>query len=293
MPLDKKKKKKRIAREYDPTIPIDVYQLALDGYNDLQISGALGVTYTRFQAWRGKYKAVRAALERAREIRKKNSNKQDKGAFANYVFQKLPSHLKKLWNDIMAVGDDLDAIDAIFRKKGIRARQQLYLHALTVTLFDPSLAAAKVGLSLSQVKKWMKDPDFAAMVEEIHEHKKNFVESALMVGVANGDKSMVIFANETLNADRGYNKKKIVDVDVSGKISHEHAHVNIDELGLPLETKKRILAALRKNEGVKNLGHNSTQTSLDAQSRLRPQDLGGEDDYGYLEGEVLAREEVA
>ena len=55
-------------------------------------------------------------------------------------------------------------------------------------------------------------------------------------------------ANKTFNKSRGYTEK--VDIGISGNINHQHNIVHIDNLNLPIETRKQILDELRRAKQI-------------------------------------------
>ncbi len=76
------------------------------------------------------------------------------------------------------------------------------------------------------------------VVKQTHEAKKDLFESALVGLVKQGEPSAVVFANKTLNRDRGYNDK----VEVTHVLGEQHS---VEDLQLSLEQRKEILAAIR------------------------------------------------
>lgn len=249
---------------------VRMYQFALEGYSDQQIAAALGITIRQMATWKAKYSGVRYALDEARKIVDK---KTKAGNFEEYVFGMLPPKLQKLWRKIDKA-KDLEGKQFYTKEKSKAVMQHLFLYAMSRTLFDPTRACKKVGIPWGTYRAWCKDPDFTTMIEQLMEHKKNFCESALMGIVAEGDANAIIFANKSLNKDRGYDDKKMVSMSLNGKIEHDHAHRKIDDLKLPMETRKRILQSLRRLEGVQNIGHDAKTEGF--------QSDGQEDDYGFL-----------
>ena len=83
------------------------------------------------------------------------------------------------------------------------------------------------------------------MIEEIEWHKCNFFEEALVDLVAMRNPGAVMFVNRTKNADRGYSEK--IQVEHSGAIA---TSVSVDELELPMETRKELLRAVRASKVI-------------------------------------------
>ena len=73
--------------------------------------------------------------------------------------------------------------------------------------------------------------------------KKNFFESSLIGLVEEGHPGAVIFANKTVNADRGYSEKLRIEHTAQG-----NDLIDINELELDLDTRKKILDAIRSKK---------------------------------------------
>lgn len=230
----------------------DAYELAKSGMLERKIAGVLGISHRTLLVWKEKKPVFGMAIKRGR----KSYRGAIKGpTFRDYVFKRLSPDLKKLWNEISKIDkkkkiSGVERIEALLSKRGVRVRQHLFVYAWTSSNFSISSALNKVNLNRTTFDMWKNnDPEFAAMIDEIHWHKKNFFEDHLCRLVAGGDTSATIHVNKTLNKDRGYgNPKRQIDLNVSGEIKHNI--VNIDELGLPLDTRKEILEAIRRRNAI-------------------------------------------
>ena len=231
-----------MADKFRATFYVATYELARDGMSDEQIAKALGVVGQTFRRWCARRPALRDALERAR-----NPATDDRPTFHQYVYDHLPPHLRELWdkiNECEELENGIERIEALLADKGKRARQHLFLYALTQSMFNVSAALRKLGLSRRTFDAWTKsDPEFAELMDEIHWYKENFFEQAFIGRVAAGDTAAIIHAAKTQLRGRGYNDK--VEVVHSGSITTE-AVVNIAELDLDVETRRKVLTALRK-----------------------------------------------
>ncbi len=225
---------------------IRAYELARSGLSDAKISSALGVSALTFGNWKRAKSALKDALERARLAK---DGKQQ--TFAEFVYRQLPQNLQELWDQISrcsTVKNGIQRIEALLDNAGKQARQHLFLYALVNSSFSPSEACRQVNISRSTLESWVtQEPEFSMLMDEIHWHKQNFFEASLVDRVKEGDPSCTIFANKTYNRDRGYGEK--LDVDLKGNINHTHTHlhvvVKVDDLQLPIETRKLILQAVR------------------------------------------------
>lgn len=235
-------KKVRVGK-WDDTMYVQSYVMAKSGASDNEISKTLGMSHTNFDALKLKKPALQDALRRARRV--------DQKVFRDYVYGKLQPETKALWDRICLcekIDDpDRDAWE-IIKDVGDYTRKQLFIYALVHTNFNPSNACKKVGIGRDTLRYWMKDETFQELMKEIHWHKCNFFEEALVMRIKDGDTAAIIFANRTMNRDRGYGDK--VEVEHTGTVQHNHllSQVNLEELDLSLETRREILLAIRKKK---------------------------------------------
>lgn len=239
-------KPKANACKFVDTMPVDAYILARQGMTNNAIAQTFGVNDVTFSDWIRKRSTLRYALERARE---------GGGAktFQEYVYQQLPADLQKLWDEIEMWQDHesgMERLEILLSSQTKRVRQSLWMHAMVCCNFNPSEACRKLALSRRTVDDWAKhDPDFSRLLDEINWHKKNFFEEGLIRLVRSGNVLATVFANRTVNRDRGYSEK--LEVNHSGTINHEHHHlISIDKLNLPLETRLAILDAIEAVEAA-------------------------------------------
>ena len=231
---------------------ITAYELAKSGLNLTKTAKAMGLATATFRTWMDKKPIFRYAFRKGRRVYK---GKNKKGfTFQDYVYKRLSKKLRKLWKEIKKVDDTnsgVEKIEALLEKGGVRARQNLFIHAWTVSNFSISNALRKVNISRFTFNAWKsKDPDFAKLVAEIEWHKKNFFEDHLSMLIAGGDPSATIFANKTYNRDRGYNEKIEVDMHMAGNINH--SVISVGDLGLSLKVRKEILKGFRKQQVLLN-----------------------------------------
>lgn len=171
------------------------------------------------------------------------SRQKDK-TFGEYVFKHLSPEARRTWEDLVfwtEHDNPTHHIQRLVSGKSEQIRQELYIHALVCTHFDASKALYMTGLSRKQVERWVtEDLEFAQLVEEIQFHKKNFFEKAMLNLVAEGNPVAVVWANKTVNADRGY----------SEKIRMEHTlgadTLDLDKLDLDIDTRRKVLEAMRR-----------------------------------------------
>jgi len=221
---------------------VTTYELARDGISDQQIGKALGVAGITFRRWCAQRPALADALARGRHQR----NPGDELTFHQYVFDHLSPHLQQLWDDIHAcenLDNGVERVEALLKGHGVRARQHLFLYALTQSMFNVSQSLRKLNIPRRMFEDWCRnDPDFTELMDEIHWHKGNFFEQAFIGRVSAGDTNAIIHAVKTKCRDRGYNDK--IEVVHSGTIDTGN-NVNLADLDLPIEVRKVVLDALR------------------------------------------------
>jgi hypothetical protein len=245
------------------------YQLAKEGYDDNDIARTLGVGIQSFRKWVATKPAFAEALAEGRKA------VLDAGNSLEQLYRRLPEELQDVWDRVEAVEprakDDGEIardkrqhrrmLDDEIRKMALRHRQQLYLYALAACNFNNSEACRKANVSPDAVGTWMKDKGFAALRAGIQEAKKDLVEGALIGLIKQGDSAATIFANKTLNRDRGYSDKITVNVeDDSGR--------TLEQLGLTLEERMLLLEKIRQAAAVKALPEPQTET-VDAEYTQR------------------------
>lgn len=184
----------------------------------------------------------------------------NKDSLKNYIYGVLPEECRELWDKLEAINSNSighvaspEMIEAILQGKGKLIKQQLFLQAMISTCYNLTQACKMLNITTNQVKIWAKDEDFRRLLAEVQYHKKNFFESSLIRLVASGDSAATIFVNKTLNRDRGYAEKINIDH------KHEHTHVTVDDLQLPLEVRKTILKAMQEKQKMIPAGNNDIE----------------------------------
>lgn len=238
---------------------IDAFEGAMSGKTNAELATLFGVEYGTFVSWSSAASHATKplliyALAKGRELHRKNErdSNQPPGNIhrqtLDYIYQHLPDDLKPLWEEIEYWSDHANGyqkLTILLNDKPTRIRQHLFVHAMVATNFDASAACKMVCLSKAHIDKWKEeDPNFPRLLEEIEWHKKNFFEKALIDMVQMRDSRAVVHVNKTLNSDRGYGEKS--EVTHKGQVNHSHNWIPIDQLELDLETRTKVLAAMRK-----------------------------------------------
>ena len=216
------------------------FSFALTTTSDPELAAALGITEGKLKEWKQSepafYRAILAARKAGADSRGGN------GLIARHVGNSLPPELRELWEELSEDKSDREAVMYNLATRGDFDKQRLLVHALSVTRFDLNACCKMLDISKAQLDKWAKDdPRFAKLWDEVYFQKRNFVESKLMDLVEDGNAKAIIFANERLNREQ-YGQK----IEVTGQVSHIHAHIDVSKLDLDPETKSKILLACKQ-----------------------------------------------
>jgi hypothetical protein len=253
MPTFRKVGKRNKAKRNSPWKPefvILAFEMCKAGASDTQIAKMMNVQDRTLRKWREKKPEFNHAFMKGRKSRQKENGCE---TFLEYVYGRLPEELQAIWNDIMAVSEHPNAlkkVEFLLEGCGIRARQHLLLYALVHFNFDMAKALGSLNIPRGAFRDWViADPEFADLMDHMHEYKKDFFEGALTGLVAQGDPNAIIFVNKTFNADRGYEDKKNVKIDAKHDINMD-GKLTIDDLDVPLEVKKQVLEAYRQKKAL-------------------------------------------
>lgn len=219
---------------------LDIYELVRQGMRLSEVAEALGIPLTRLKRWIAEKPALEAAVERARGTEEEGKSE----TFMDYVYRMLPPDIQEVWDQLKEVEEEGNSVRRaeLLVKQPTRVLQYLFVHAMICSNFNASEACRRIGITKRKYEKWIvTDPGFAALIDEVLWHKKNLFDAALVGLVKQGETSAVIFANRTLNRDRGYDHRTRIDINANVL----HGHVDLDLLDVPVETKRQILAAIR------------------------------------------------
>lgn len=238
----------KVKRLKDPALPFEVYDYARQGMSDAEICRLTGVSAARLKTLAAGDGPVARAIRagRAKGVGGKLSKRTER--FSDFVYRRLPPHLRRVWDKIDPSTNPEDVLGEedlrdLLLDGGPDAKKHLFLHAMIACNFNASEACRKVGVSLSAFRDWrVKDPQFAELLEEVNEHKKNFFESKLIQKVDEGDTAAVVFVNRTVNRDRGYGEKLTIDH------AHTHSMATLDRVLelLDVDTKRKVLDAVER-----------------------------------------------
>lgn len=109
------------------------------------------------------------------------------------------------------------------KKQAKIARQDLFIQAYRNSLFNITRACEFIGISRKTYYRWLEndDTDFAKKLDECREEKIDFLESALLKKVQQGNVVAIIFALKCLGKSRGYIEEQQVNVEVRPQLTKE------------------------------------------------------------------------
>lgn len=247
--MPKKIKKRRSPNsKWKDEYYVKIYDLVRQGYTRTEVAKVLGITLPTLDRWRKERPALQDAIKRAKESMKPTQVKTD---LFEYIYNHLPPKVQEVWDKLESFDDEPNILrrSDLLRQQPEKIKQHLFIHTLIASTFNINEACRKVQVSKMTYDRWMiTDPNFGRLVEEVLWHKKNFYEAALTGLVSQGDTSAIIFANRTMNRDRGYDQR--VDHHHTGAIVH--GTVDLDNMNIPLETKRQLLVAARAQLGHKD-----------------------------------------
>jgi len=158
------------------------------------------------------------------------------------VFEDMDDSAKAVW-EALAGRDTPDDVKQqallALSHGGKREQQKLFAYGLMQNHFDVVGALKSLKISQATYRKWMTDPEFAELINNIQFSKRHFVEGKLFQLVAHGDTKATIFACERLNREEFGNK-----LEISGKVDHQHSS-NLDLSILPMELRVQVIEALQ------------------------------------------------
>lgn len=226
---------------------LDFYDAWLRGDELTKIAASLEIGPGTLVKWIDKSEDLQLARDLAEERR------GNRTTLSGYVFGRLSKEAQEKWKQIQfwdGSESSFEKIEAILNGHSKRLRQELFIHALVTSNFDVSAACHMVGVTYRCLDHWRTDDlEFRQLVEEIQWHKKNFFERALMDLVEERHPAATIFVNKTVNSDRGYSEK--IQVEHTGAV--DTGGFNLDDLDLDLDTRKKILEAIRRKDAMKSL----------------------------------------
>lgn len=230
---------------------VTTYEQVLAGKSRAEVAAALGVAPATFKHWCQENPVLADTVKRARAIVKNRPPPNE--SFLDYCYQRLPEELRGLWNDLVKADMQPNperAIELLLADKGKRTKQLLFVHALTTTArWSASEALRRIGETPQVLRQWIEqDPDFQTLMLSIKDMKKDYLEGAFFGLVAAGDTAAILFGMRTLNADRGYTNKVTVQHQHEGSVLHQH--VDLDNLPVDIDTKRKLLAAMREARQV-------------------------------------------
>lgn len=228
-------------RKWDDRFYVEAFRWAKVGLADSVIAVKIGVVPSTFLIWLREKPTLAEAVKAGR--RKEATGLE---MFREHVRGKMTPQAQEAF-DALTSGDrrERDAAQALLRDGGRKVRQQLFVLAMLEHNFSAFAARTRLGVRDAEFELWREDARFMKTLAGLLEAKKDFFEGSLIDLVAKGDSAAVIFANKTLNRDRGYGE--------TVEHSHTHTHAVAERQrrldNLSPEEKRVLLTLLAKAEG--------------------------------------------
>jgi hypothetical protein len=220
-------------KTFDKNLIWKCYAETLEHGDADTVSKALGLTPIAFKQLLESNEAFRNANASA-------NAKRGLGVIEDFI----DPETKMQWLMICGCNEDLQQ-EALLNlaTNGDRARQRMFLHALTESRFNVPRVCKLLGIGKKTLDTWTRTSvEFRELLEAVNWAKKEYVESKLMELVDAGSERATIEACRALNPDV-YGQS----VKVSGTVNHQHsvAIVDLTALNLSLETRVNLLEAVR------------------------------------------------
>lgn len=222
---------------------LDVYDAFLREKDVVKVSEALGINGDtgQFCKWLQKREDLQLAKSIADERRSKRNT------FPAYVLGNLSPKAQKIWRQLLfwLENDQAQGTPELMQRASTAIRQEIFIQALIHSSYNISKACQLAGINRQTMAMWQKEGKFATLMEEVHAHKKDFFENALIDLVGMHYPGAIMFVNKTINKDRGYGEQVDINHSLNGTL-------DIDSLGLDLETRRKVLQAIRKQQQQKH-----------------------------------------
>lgn len=233
--------------KFQPSHVFEIYDMVKLGRTFRDISHKLGISEVEFARWRKKNPAVKMAVKEGKK--RQRTDTETREAFDDYILGKLSPELQEIWKEALALKAAKRDPSRNIAQLNQKDRQIIFLHAWFRFNFSLTKAKQFTGVCSRTYNDWNTQESFRQMKQELMRAKKDFFEDALIKAVQRNETSAILFANKTLNRDRGYGETKTVDV--KGKVEHHHQMsllVDIESLNLPLEVLAVIAEAMEKRK---------------------------------------------
>lgn len=247
--MKKIKKRKIKCHKWKNRYYVEAYQFAALGYSDKRTAETLGIALSTYRTWMRERPTLRWSVKQGR---------QKGGRYAtehvlDYIYKRLTDEHKAVYDEIREVDkgkNSYQRIAAILDHHGDAVRKHIFLYALVSSNFNKSEAMRKCCISARTLSNWMlRDKRFAGFMEEVKENYKDFLQSALNKKIKEGDAQAIIFANKTLNRDRGFGEK--MEIEHTGKIEHSHM-ISVDPTKLSHRAQREIMSLLDEEDKLLN-----------------------------------------
>jgi hypothetical protein len=263
-------KKKPAPVPWDDSFYVRAYELARTGMTEKEDAHALGVTQGRFSRWKQAKPALANALDEGHDAALENGHTD----FLGFVAGRLPPHLLRIWNELELsprrghydpVTEEwvpppprtvtTRQLEQVLTKNGKQVRQMLFIHSLIESTFNVSLSLRKLNIPRKTYEQWLNhDVEFAELMREVIEAKKDFFESSFIRLVRAGNVNAVIYGVQTQCIDRGYGRKAEIKIDQQSTVNVNVTVVDPDVIdAMPLEVRRKLAESIDAAERAKTI----------------------------------------
>ena len=232
------------------------YCYAKDGWSGKRMAEEFLISKEVLLRWKKKHPAFGRAIKAGKKMWVPPLKKiNDETDLSEFIYGKLPEHLKETWDYIVTAYKVEGIIDIVNMDEEIKdetreARQVLFFHAWYRCNFSIVEARKLISVNSAEWEDWEADPVFTELFEKMDDIKSDFFESSLVNLVKKGHPATTQAANEAFNSEKYGRRSKVQH---EGTIEHNHRHhhlVLIEELPLDIDTKKKVLAAMRQHKAI-------------------------------------------
>jgi hypothetical protein len=219
----------------------ELYELSKAGIPEKDIAYKMGISPATLIRLKERDPAVKDLLKAG----KRRSSGSE--SFQEYLYGHLTYNQRKFWDQITGFWKQdkktaAEKVRTLLEGSTTGLRMGLWAHAMICNQFNATKACRATGVSYTTLKHWYKSPKFKKLWEEIEWHKDNFFEGGLTSLVKKGVPAAVLHAAKSRLATRGYAST----VKFEGAMTHTNEDkVSIEDLNIPIETRKQLLRALR------------------------------------------------
>ena len=253
-------KEKSVITKWKAEFVVIGYELAREAMTEKQMAKVMGISVDTFRIWERDKPLFAYAIQRGRQWLK-SMNMDSLEDFRDDVYRTLTPDERVTWEKIHQLNiarSAPDKVRALLKGRGKELRQKMFLCALMKCRFNVSAACRTVDIPRETIERWRReDKKFWALVEAVERVERDWSEGCLRRLVESCDFPAVKFHLQANYRAKYGNVGNDLNLNVQGKMEHEHTFVTMEDLDLPLNIQKMILTKMRekqKERDAKELG---------------------------------------